>query len=190
MSKIRKITPAEAQTIGFVILGIAGVVVLYGVLKFGAKAVDKTADLVGAGSKGKKADDKVKEINSQKLYLNPFSPSYLTNVIQKNPGKVIYLLTEKGKVFLYDYIKGKLSAWNTYKHPLSFNQSRKEVVQMLKENIKHKTQLSDLATYFYKKGENLLEALDNGYRDRSILSGAEYQEMLTDLLTYLQNLPQ
>ena len=158
----------------------AAAVVLYGLYK----GFDKVADLFGKGSEGGKADDKEMAVRNREASKNAWLPDY--NYGLKNPK----LLTNVEREYLFKQINTLLSTLQTYRTPLSYEKNRKTVIASIKRIIKTKSQLSDLAKTFSDRGYSLFDTVTKGYRDTGWTSGSGYEKMYSDLLSYIEKLPQ
>lgn len=179
----------EIEALAVVALVIIGGVVVYKVYHMVSSAADAGADVIGKGSAGKEADKKVKEVKELPLYENPFSGNYILAQAARNPSKVMPVLSAKTKDNLEKFVNRKLSLTETYLHPLSYKQNREDVIALLKDVFKYKTQVSDFSAYFFKKtGKRFFDVLDEGFRNTGWTSGADYQKMFTNFVNHVQNL--
>jgi hypothetical protein len=181
---VKKLSPDDLKMIG--IVAGAGVL-LYFVVKFGkgiTSGLGKGLDIIGAGPASMAAESKVEKVNELPSSKNPFDVRYLDGL---KPGYKI--LTGAGVTNLYNDITGKLSLWQTYKHPFSFEKDRMAVFAMIKKHLKTKSQVAYLSKYFQDKGNDLFKTLDKGFRDTGWTTSDKYQKMFTEIVNHILNLP-
>lgn len=179
-----KINTKELTPVLIAVAVGAGLYIVYKAAQKIGEGVDKGADIFGAGSEGKRAEKVIEDVNALKPEDNPFNPAYLNGRT-----KEYHILTGQQVTSMYKSINGLLSLWQTYKHPLSYEENRLKVIAIMKKLIRHRTQLAYLAKYYKSQGKDLFTVLNDGFRDTGITSGAKYQKMFTDLTRYLLKLP-
>lgn len=168
----------------------AGIVIFIILILYkGVKIFDGVLDIFGGGSKGHAADAAVEGQENKDPKNNPFSGEYIKSLMARSPGKSFTFLTGAAKQKLIDEIEKRTGFFHDESG--TFGYDPKIILSLLKQYVKHKTQMSDLANFWEQKNKsNMLVHIQDKLGSGNIMAQTDMSKLIKSIVDYVNSLPE